>query len=274
MEKLPTDTLVGKKVHFLGELCLIVAAKEPEDGGQQNKYLLQRGYGLSLWVPENVLAESFSPVLFESRIPSFVIVDHFYSEPDNVRSIALAQDYHTDLKFFKGKRSDVRALFPSVKEEFERLLGVRITDWLQQSANGVFQITSWNDPLVWHSDSQSYAAAIYLTPNAPVTAGTSFWKDKKYGARRHPSHTMEKGRSVYGTGSEEAITAAALDMFSDYNLLHPDNWELVDRVGGIYNRLVIWDAKLIHSASSYENMGEQPQDARLVQLFFFSIATR
>jgi regulation of enolase protein 1 (concanavalin A-like superfamily) len=57
--------------------------------------------------------------------------------------------------------------------------------------NGVFQITSGNDPLVWHSDSQDYAAAIYLTKDGPTNAGTSFWKDKKYGCRRPPSHSLE-----------------------------------------------------------------------------------
>ena len=45
-----------------------------------------------------------------------------------------------------------------------------------------------------------------------------------------------------------------------------------DRVGGVYNRLVLWDAKMIHTASSYEGLsGSDATHSRLVQLFFFSI---
>jgi hypothetical protein len=40
-------------------------------------------------------------------------------------------------------------------------------------------------------------------------------------------------------------------------------------IAGIYNRLVIWDASLIHSAESYEEFTEDP---RLVHLHFFNVA--
>jgi hypothetical protein len=41
-------------------------------------------------------------------------------------------------------------------------------------------------------------------------------------------------------------------------------------VAGLYNRLVIWDAGLIHSATSYEEFTEDTTTpTRLVQLFFF-----
>ena len=38
-----------------------------------------------------------------------------------------------------------------------------------------------------------------------------------------------------------------------------------DKIGSVYNRLVIWDGKMIHSATMY---GEFP---RLVHLFFFNV---
>ena len=120
--------------------------------------------------------------------------------------------------------------------------------------NGVFQITNGEHPIVWHSDSQSYAAAVYLTKEAGVGYGTSFWRDKNYGCRRPPNHPLENKIGIKDS-----------DVYTQYNLLHPDNWELVDRVGSVFNRLVMWDAKLIHSATQYGNF------ERLVQLFFFSI---
>lgn len=185
---------------------------------------------------------------FASRTPNILVVDDFFESPGGVRDIALGQSFEADDRYFKGKRSQ-RFLWPYLREEFERLLGVRITDWTSQPANGCFQITTADDPIVWHSDSQDYAGAIYLTPEAPLGTGTSFWRDKTYGYRRPPP-TVEQCDEVY----------------SEYNLVHPDNWELVDKVGSVFNRLVLWDAKLIHSATGYGGV-----DERLVQLFFFSV---
>lgn len=191
-------------------------------------------------------------VYFNRRTPHIIVVDDFYKDPDNIRAVALQQEFKEDNTAYKGGRS-APFLFPWVKEEFERLIGVQIYDWMSQPMNGVFQMTAKEHPLVYHSDTQNFAAAIYLTPDAEQ-AGTSFWKDKKYGCRRPPSHPLEKK------------DAPVAEIYSKYNLLHEDNWELIDRVGAVYNRLVIWDAQLIHSATSYQ-FGE-----RLVQLFFFNIS--
>lgn len=201
---------------------------------------------------------------FHSQTPSLLVVDDFYHDPDEIRRLALETEYEADLRYFKGLRSKEKFLFPWVKEEFERLLRVQITDWLDQPANGSFQQTSYMDQLVWHSDTQSYAAAIYLsshagvyfqnnTPAGLVGAGTSFWRNKRTGARRPPSNQ-----------SDYALT------YSEFNLTHAQNWELVDRVGSVYNRLVLWDAQLIHSATSYAEFTSA--NPRLVQLFFFNVA--
>jgi hypothetical protein len=200
---------------------------------------------------------------FHSRTPVLLVVDDFYRFPDEVRNDALGAEYEADGRYFKGVRSKKKFLYPYVKEEFERVLRVTISDWLDQPANGSFQKTTNLDPLVWHSDTQSYAAAVYLTeklgtlpdgrPCDPVLSGTSFWRNKTTGARRPPS-----GSADYQ------------ETYSQYNLTHPDNWDLVDRVGNVYNRLVLWDAQLIHSATSYDGYPES--HPRLVQLFFFNVA--
>lgn len=211
--------------------------------------------------------DSSAKLVFHRRTPAILVVDDFYRQPDEIRERALALSYAPDERYFKGLRSQPY-LLPFVKEEFERLLGVRVTDWLAQPMNGVFQKTTSAEPLVWHSDTQSYAAAIYLTPGPKIQhpaergrlitspervgAGTSFWRDFMLGHRR-PS-------------PDPAVNA---EMYSEFNLTHPGNWELVDRVGSVYNRLVLWDAQLIHSATSYERFtAESP---RLVQLFFFNV---
>lgn len=201
------------------------------------------------------MPEPETTFVYNRKSPALLVVDDFYRDPKEVRRLALEQDYAPDLRFYKGLRSTKRWLFPYVKEEFERLLQRPILDWMAQPANGVFQKTEKNDPLVWHSDSQSYAAAIYLTLGANTyAAGTSFWAHLDHGSRR--------------PDADPQINA---DLYSEYNLTHPDNWQLVDRIGNVFNRLVIWDAQLIHSASSYDDFDLGYE--RLVQLFFFNVAS-
>jgi len=61
-------------------------------------------------------------------------------------------------------------------------------------------------------------------------------------------------------------------MFKKANMQNPESWEFVESVSGVFNRLVLWDAKLIHSASSYEPFeGQDKESTRLAQLFFFDI---
>lgn len=267
---MPAKYTIDQVVYFNNQITVIKAIQN-QDG--KIKYSCVTGInGLEIWLSEEHIHTEPIPIeqlAFHQRTPHLMVVDRFYKDPDYVRQLALVQDYEANLKHYKGKRTTTRIMWPYLKEEFERLLNVKILDWMNQPANGCFQITGFNDPLVWHSDTQSYAAAIYMTPNAPVSAGTSFWRDKKHGCRRPPQHPLETDRFA----NDEARSAASNEVYTSHNILHPDNWELVDRVGAIYNRLVIWDAKMIHSASSYEGLESDVLDkARLVQLFFFTVA--
>lgn len=277
---------LADQVSFLGIDSYIIGMKEDENHEKTYLVLWDAQNNLTAWVKGEQLkpgsffadgksAATIPPTLFNRRTPDFVIQDNFYKDPNTIREIALTQVYATGPKIYKGKRTQERFLFPFVKERLEELLRVKITDWLNQPANGIFQITKYTDPLVWHSDRQTYAGAVYLTPDAPVGAGTSFWRDRKYGCRRPPGHPQEMVRNPGET--REVSLQKNGEIYSEYNLLHPDNWELVDKVGAVFNRLVLWDGRLIHSASSYESFikaGEsdstEAPNSRLVQLFFFT----
>lgn len=190
-----------------------------------------------------------STLLFNKAKPSIIVQDNFYTDPAAIVARANSHEFFEDLRYFKGTRTNPD-LLPWVKEYFEDLLHATIVDWMDQPYNGVFQRTGPGDPIVYHSDSQMYAAAIYLTKDENDFAmGTSFWRNKQYLIR-----------------SADEVTSPSVNaaIYNNYNFLHEDNWELVDRVGGIYNRLVIWDARLTHSATSYKS-------ERLIHLHFFNI---
>jgi hypothetical protein len=135
---------------------------------------------------------------------------------------------------------------------FESLLGRKITRWTEFEYNGIFQYCTPEDPLVYHSDVQSYAAAVYLTPDAPPQCGTTFYRSKKYPDVRKVSVEDANYNDVY-----------------DNYYYDKTKFEVVDVVGNVYNRLAMWDARLIHSASEY--FGKDKHDSRLFHLFFFDI---
>lgn len=265
---------IGDVVQFAGHASVVV-----EVGARQGKsgYLIENGpLRVPIWVSEEILERHQGPEhperVFRVATPDLLVVDDFFDDPDEVREIALCQEYESDLRYFKGLRSTTRFPWPHLREEFARLLNRDVLRWLEHAANGCFQQTNMSDPLVWHHDTQDYAAAVYLTPGAPLSAGTSFWRDRTHGVRRDPTHPLERRR----LGSAEAVRAATDVVNDPYNYEHPDNWELVESVAGLYNRLVIWDAKLLHSATSYEGFveGGDVAPTRLVQLFFFDVAAR
>ncbi len=187
-----------------------------------------------------------------------VVVDNFYSDPDWVRNYAMSNLEYNYSGYHKGKRSYDRFILEGTKEKFEEILGRKITNWNHSSyANGVFQYCTSQDPIVYHVDSQTYAAMVYLTPNAPLQTGTATYKSKITGATRFD----EPG------GDEYYNTFKGLS--SDMNFYDATTYEVVDTVANVYNRLVMFDSKTIHAATGY--FGDEIENARFFHLFFFDV---
>ena len=181
------------------------------------------------------------------------VVDNFYKDPDLVREFALNQEYIEGGfgRGFIGRRTEKQFLFDGLKERFEHIMNKSITSWQEHGMNGRFQIAWAGEPLVYHCDSQRWAGMLYLTPKAPYSTGTTMYANKK-----------TKARTFYETGWDDAWK----DMPGDPHL-DKTPFEPVDVIGNVYNRLVIFDASCIHSASEY--FGTVAKNARLWQMFFF-----
>ena len=148
-----------------------------------------------------------------------------------------------------------------MKEKLESILGAKIPEWTKHGYNGVFQYCPADTPIVYHADVQSYAAVVYLTPNAPYEAGTSLFASKKIKGYRRPAQEQD------GLTKEEANSIN--DLIFGGNLLDKTAWELVDVIGNVYNRLAIWDSHLLHAASCY--FGTELKNSRLFHMYFFDI---
>lgn len=181
------------------------------------------------------------------------VVDNFYEDPELVRAHAMNQEYNGDLRFYKGKRTFGRHSTPQIRQKFEEIMGEKIVRWdtpseeFGGSMNGVFQYCTPEDALVYHYDSQKWAAIIFLTPDAPLSTGISFYRHKSTGI------TFADQREA-----DRAFEGGYYDS---------TKFELIDSIGNVYNRCVIFDARSIHAASGY--FGKAIEDSRLFQIFFF-----
>lgn len=198
-----------------------------------------------------------------NRKTDFVVLDNLFEDPDAVRALALQQAFFENPAAHKGHRTRGRFLFPGLLELFESLLGVPLNrDTWDSGFNGIFQVCDERDPVVYHSDIQQWAGAIYLSPDAPFNSGTSMWA-----AACNDCRTVD----------EAVLRAKKLGLPADPMQIEHDmymgrvldrrSWKLIDQVGNRYNRLVLWNARLVHSASSYFGFGKD--GGRLTQLFFF-----
>lgn len=193
--------------------------------------------------------------------PRFWVVDDFYENPDQIREYGLSQ------VFFEGEgavgwRTRKQFLFDGLKEQFEKITNKKILDhtpdgtgWYDVGINGRFQACEAGTKMVFHCDSQQWAAVIYLTPDAPPQSGTSFYRHKVTKVR----HSSE---IAWGTGEELAT-------FNQKTFVDPTPFERVDTIGNVYNRLVIFDGKLIHSGNDY--FGWDIASSRFFQIFFFDV---
>ena len=175
------------------------------------------------------------------------IVDSFYQDPYAIREFALQQEYNENISYYKGFRSTMAYRTDELKESFEKIIGEPIVNWNGHGFNGCFQITTAENPQVYHCDMQRWAAMIYLTPNAPFESGTRLHIHKQ---------------TWLSHGNEPNIGDAFAGGFFDST-----KFDTVADASNVFNRLVIMDAKHIHSAGTY--FGNSKETGRLVQLFFF-----
>jgi predicted O-methyltransferase YrrM len=204
-------------------------------------------YALSKINTKQTTINSFS--INVTTKPRIWIVDDFYADPYAIREFALQQEFEPNLNYYKGSRSHNQYIVPGTKEAFEKIMGRKITNWTETHGMcGRFQYCTAEDALVYHCDGQTFAGMIYLTPDAPVSCGTSLFAHKKTGLRNE---------NDFGN----------VDVFGETGFYDRTKFELVDTAGNVFNRLVLFDAKCIHSANEY--FGTDITNSRLFHLFFF-----
>jgi len=205
---------------------------------------------------------------FRLRPPScgIIVVDNFYNNAQGTRDYILTQDFSVKGNF-PGQRtiSYANQHLKDVIQAYVAPFGGKITEFPMPSSekdikdtldtksvyNGSFQYTTSRERSWIHADGwNNWAGVLYLTPDAPLSAGTAFYRFNN------------------GEYSEEDVkllnTKDQIDKFSQ----DLTKWELVDRVGNVFNRLILFNSKRFHMSMDY--FGDTKENSRLFQVFFFS----
>ncbi len=185
------------------------------------------------------------------RIESIIISD-FYNNVDEVREFALSQEFSVSGNFPNVRTKSF--LDENIKKGIQNIIepiSGRIT-WWGDNYSGSYQYTTATNRSFVHVDTTDWAGVCYLTPDAPLSGGTGLFRHKK------SKITTFKPKNDFENKSAEH--------FKDY--LDVTKWELVDRVGNLYNRLILYRGDLFHTSLDY--FGLEKNDGRLFQTFFFN----
>lgn len=198
------------------------------------------------------------------------VIDDVLPDPDAVRERCIAKKTwkkgapYTD-EVWPGMRA-IPCLEPAEMEIVEAAVRERTGAqrlWVQESAGGgrlnhncVQLVGKGEGHVKPHTDSRAlcrYAAVLFLTPDAPADCGTGFYRQQL------PSGAL--AGNIVQPPHENLIDAFGT------RFVPPDTFVEDIRVDNAYNRLLLYKANLVHSASAY--CGEHPFTRRMTAVFFW-----
>jgi hypothetical protein len=183
------------------------------------------------------------------------IVDGFYDNPSHVREIALSAEFtltgpfpgYRTLPIWRLGLQDFDAAVESLRSEIAKIIRRNIVAWPTLFNNGAFQLAGESDLPMIHTD-PCWVGVVYLSPEAPPQAGTSFYRHKTL---RNCSRPADR----------------RLQDVCQADLRDSDKWEEVLCVTNIFNRMVMFRGDLFHKAGDF--FGKHKERKRLFQTFFF-----
>jgi hypothetical protein len=184
-----------------------------------------------------------------------LIIDDFYSNPHEVRDFALKQEFKVRGNY-PGMRT-VSFLNDGLRKTLQNIVypfAGNVTNWGGEYT-GSFQYTLASDRSWIHSDSTTdWAAVLYLTPDAPISAGTGIFKHKETGWMTFDYKNQDPNYLKQAPPGHDS---------QDYT-----KWDMVDRFGNLFNRLIMYKADNYHVSLDY--FGNTMENGRLFQVFFFN----
>ena len=203
----------------------------------------------------------FNNNLLRESSCGLIVIDNFYNNPIETRNYILTQEFSVKGNY-PGQRTQSYAkshLKDIIQKYIEPYAGkitlfpIPKSDNSDSSAiyNGSFQYTTAIDRSWIHTDKwNNWAGVLYLTPDAPLSSGTAFYRFKD------GSMCQEDGDFL---NNQSEVDKWSQDL---------TKWEMVDKVGNVFNRLILFNANRYHMSMDY--FGDSKDNGRLFQVFFFS----
>ncbi|MFJ7148868.1 DUF6445 family protein [Streptomyces sp. NPDC100445] len=220
--------------------------------------------------PQGGSALPVLPYRKPTRDRDYWVLDHVLPDPDTVRERCLAKNdwvkgHPYTSESWPGMRT-MPGLEPDELTHVEKLVrkatGAREL-WLQATPDGgtlnhnCIQVVGKDEgePRP-HTDSRTlcrYAAVLYLNPNAPKNCGTSFFRQSLPGGRL--------GGNLVAAPHNNLVEALGT------RFVPPNSFTEDVRVPHRYNRLLLYHANLMHTATGY--CGSTMEDKRMTAVFFW-----
>jgi hypothetical protein len=192
------------------------------------------------------------------------VVDNFFKDPDSIRARALS------LTFEKGCNAPGPRTIcpPDIADIVCKKIFALLIDMNKHIVEGQldlsFQLTTKDFEHGWvHSDvgGNYFAGVIYLTPNAPLSGGTSMYKPVNDNLNFNLYNDLQRIKSDFYTGKTDN-----LEQFKETRKENNSLFYKTIEVSNIYNRLVMYPVNEFHS----ENIlfGDTREDSRLTIVFF------
>lgn len=198
-----------------------------------------------------------------------IVVDDFYADPDAVRHSALSSRFRSAGRLnYPGWQSDKSLHSEALREVFAALVGTPIDVDADRYTWGGFRLITEETGrhVKVHADTGvDWAGMVYLTPDAPMRAGTGFFRHREHGLSGPPSDAEARAMGFADATAFERDVARR-------DMADLSRWELESSVGPVYNRLVLFrGCELYHAPLA--GIGDDPQTARLTHNFFFDEKT-
>ncbi len=197
------------------------------------------------------------------------VLENFYENPDAVRTFALSQKYQyrhqlKNAKYvFPGCRTkDLsiinKSLFESVNKKIISLFHNAEHDYMRWEISSSFQSVSaeYGSGVIHTDDNTVFAAVLYLTPDAPLSSGTSLFK---------PNRSFDEEKYQWSLKeNDRRFDEGKLIMDTSYHNMFDE----IVRVNNVYNTLILYEGRHYHAANEF--FGKTLKDSRLAQVFFVS----
>jgi len=200
---------------------------------------------------------------------SYLIIDDFYDDPYTVRNAALQTDYEprSGEVYYPGDNSAKAFEVDGLSEVVSRLVQEPVMR-TPHTAHCKFRIATAGAEseasLRMHVDGANYwSGIVYLSLPEYCRGGTEFYRHKELDSDHAPLFDSEVARFGY-----DSCALFTQDLTrKDSN--DKSKWEYVFTVPMRFNRCVLFRPWFWHTPS--ESFGDRPENARLIQMFFFTL---